>query len=228
MTVSLTPVYAITLAILVNLTQTALAVSVPMQLDNQHWQALEYRSIPANRVTQLEQGLKIQVDASASPLIYVFDEAKTINEVSVMGMIGQLPVIPPGLVQGEKGADDFPFRLGLVLEGDKTLSLAQELFAAQWVKILFNLAPEASGIDHIMFLNLANSGLASSFAAKREHPDGNGLYTELIVERVFAEQNFNINYALPMPERVIALWISADGDDTGSKYALTVNSISYK
>lgn len=228
MSVNLTPVYAITLAILAGLAQTAFAVNVPMQLDNQHWQALEYRSIPANRVTQLEQGLKIQVDASASPLIYVFDETKTISEVSVMGMIGQLPVIPAGLQQGEKGADDFPFRLGLVLEGDKTLNFAQELLAAQWVKILFNLAPEESGIDHIMFLNLANSGPSNIFNAEREHPHGNGLYTELIIERVFAERDFNFNYELPMPERVIALWISADGDDTGSKYALTVNSISYK
>jgi hypothetical protein len=92
---------------------------------------------------------------------------------------------------------------------------------------LFNLAPEESGIDQIMFLNLANFSSSNSFETEREHPNGNGLYTELIVERVFADQDFNFNYALPMPERVIALWISADGDDTGSTYALTVNSISY-
>ena len=78
-----------------------------------------------------------------------------------------------------------------------------------------------------MFLNQANSGSSNSFETEREHPDGNGLYTELIIERVFADGDFNFNYVLPMPERVIALWISADGDDTGSKYALTVNSISY-
>lgn len=218
---------AASLTVLTSLTQTAVAISVPMQLNKQHWQALEYNNIRANRVSQVEQGLQIQVDGSASPLIYVFDQPQTIRQISVMGALGQLPVIPQGLKQGEKGADDFPFRLGLVLEGEKTLNFAQKLIAAQWVKILFDLAPEKSGIDHIMFLNLTNQGPGQSFRTQREHPGGKGLYTETIVKQVTADENFDFSYTLSMPKKVIALWISSDGDDTGSNYALTVNSISY-
>jgi hypothetical protein len=206
----------------------ALAISVPMQLDKNHWQNLEYNSIPANRVTTLVQGLQIEIDASASPLIYVFTETQTIKQISVKGMIGSLPVIPPGLKQGEKGADDFPFRLGLVLEGDKTLNFAQKLIAAQWVKILFGLAAKDTGIDHIMFLNLANPGFSPTSGTQREHHDGKGLFTETFVGWIAADQKFNFSYKLPMPKKVIALWISSDGDDTGSSYTLTVNSISYE
>jgi hypothetical protein len=206
----------------------AFAVSVPMQLDKHHWQSLKYNSIPANQVTELAQGLQIRIDASASPLIYVFDETQTINQVSVKGMISGLPVIPQELKQGEKGADDFPFRLGLVLEGDKTLNFVQRLIAAQWVKILFGLAPEDTGIDHIMFLNLANQGFQPTSNILRKHPGGKGLITETYIGQIAADQDFNFSYNLRMPEKVIAFWISADGDDTGSSYALTVNSISYE
>ncbi len=198
-----------------------------MQLGEQHWQALQYDSIRANTVTESAHGLQIAVDASASPLIYVFDEAQTIHQVSVMGILDQLPAIPPGLKQGQKGADDFPFRLGLVIEGDKTLSFAQHFIAAQWVKLLFGLAPEESGIEQIMFLNLANADNGTSFATQREHPNSGGLYTETIVSQVSADENFDFNYTLPLPVNVIALWISSDGDDTGSSYSLTVTSISY-
>jgi len=221
-------VYIATLIALSNLSQPAFAGSVPMQLGEQYWQTLEYNNIRTNTVTELEQGLQIQVDASASPLIYVFDQPQTIQQVSVKGMMGRLPAIPSGLKQGEKGADDFPFRLGLVLEGDKTLNFAQKLIAAQWVKILFSLAPEEAGIDQIMFLNLANAGKAANFEIQREHPDSKGLYTETIVKQVSADEKFYFDYTLAMPVKVIALWISSDGDDTGASYSLTVNSISYQ
>jgi len=126
--------------------------------------------------------------------------------------MGRLPVIPQGLKQGEKGADDFPFRLGLVLEGDKTLNFPQKLIVAQWVKILFDLAPVDTGIDRIMFLNLANPGTGLSEKTQHEHSGGKGLFTETIIKQVAADGNFDFSYTLPMPEKVLALWISSDGE----------------
>jgi hypothetical protein len=142
-----------------------------------------------------------------------------------MGKMGQLPIIPKGVQQGDKGADDFPFRLGLVLEGEKKLNFGQKLIAAEWVKILFALAPPGTGIDHVKFLNLANPGYIGW--QQRGQAGGKGLFTETIVDQVKPEENFDLNYTLPMPESVIAIWISADGDDTESNFSLTVNSISF-
>jgi len=218
---------ALALMVISSLPNAVFATGVPMQLSEQHWRSLAYKNIHANRVTELEQGLKIQVDASASPLIYLFDEPQTISRISVSGMMGALPTIPSGLKQGGIGADDFPFRLGLVVQGDRTLGFTEQLFAAQWVKILFGLAPQWAGIDHIAFLNLANSGVETQFETRREHPRSKGLFTETIISRASADQGFDFSYTLPMPEKVIALWVSIDGDDTRSSYALTVNSISY-
>ncbi len=219
--------YAAILTSLIGLTQSAGAINVPMQLDKQHWHALKYHNIRANRVNQVEQGLRIQVNKSASPLIYIFDRPQIIHEISVTGVMGRLPAIPQGIKQGDKGADDFPFRLGLVLEGEKKLNFAQKLIATQWVKILFDLAPDDTGIDRIMFLNLANPGTGQRDKVQHEQFGRKGLYTETIVGQVAVGENFGFRYTLPMPEKVLALWISSDGDDTGSSYALTVNSISY-
>ena len=78
-----------------------------------------------------------------------------------------------------------------------------------------------------MFLNLANPGTGQSEKTQHEHSGEKDLFTETIVKQVAADENFDFSYTLPMPEKVLALWISSDGDDTGSNFALTVNSISY-
>lgn len=210
---------------LLSLSQTVVAITVPLELEKQQWRALEYRNIRANQVSQEKQGLRIQVDSSASPLIYVFDSPQTIQKISVRGKMGDLPNIPEDRVQGEKGVDDFPLRLGLVLKGDKKLNFAQRLIAAEWVKILFDLAPPDTGIDQIMFLTVANSGYVNE--PERVHSNEKNLFTEIIVKQVNPNEKFHFTYTLPMPEQVIALWISADGDDTGSKFELVVNAITY-
>lgn len=202
------------------------AMEVPLELQHDNWQQLEYDNIPANRVTQLEHGIAIHVESSASPLIYLFDRPVELSKLKVTGQMGALPVIPEGLVQGDRHADDFPLRVGLVLEGDKTLNFAQRLIASQWIRTLFELAPGDTGIDRIHFLNLANPGQPGW--GRREHPDGRGLYTETIVKQVEAGQPYDLEFEASESTRVLALWISADGDDTGSVYSLSIESIYYE
>ena len=220
------------LILLLTLTQMILsshlaraAKQVPLELDAKQWQILEYSNIPANRVSQDKYGIRIDVQASASPLIYIFDQPQSIQSISVSGTIGLLPMIPEGAQQGDRGADDFPFRLGLVLEGDRNLDLVQRLIASEWIKTLFRLAPEGSGIDHIRFLNLSNPEPVGW--QHRVHPDSKGLFIESIVGQADSNMDFNLNHTLDMPYNVLALWISSDGDDTGSSYSLTLNSVSY-
>ena len=215
-----------TLTLLIFGSKSAFALTrVPLELDSQHWHLLEYHNIPANRVSQNEGGIRIDVQASASPLIYTFEQPQSIRHISVSGKISLLPAIPEGAQQGDRGADDFPFRLGLVLEGDKNLTFAQRLIASDWVKQLFDLAPESSGIDQVRFLNLRNPAPVNW--QQRIHPESRGLFTEVIVGQADANMRFELEHTLDAPLRVLALWISADGDDTGSFYSLTLDSVSY-
>lgn len=215
----------ISLAVIICLPHTALALDVPLKLDNKNWQSLTYKNIKANTVSQTEDGIHIAINSSASPLIYVFDTPQTIQNVTVLGKMGKLPVIPEGVVQGELGADDFPFRLGLVMAGDKTLNFAEKLIAPQWVKTLYSLAPKGAGVDHIHFLNLANAGGTLNWQ-QRNHPRSKGLFKETIIKQIASQTPFDLSYALPQSAKILALWISADGDDTQSSYELTLNSIS--
>lgn len=215
----------LSLLVITCFTQPVFALDIPLQLDNKNWQSLTYKNIKANTVSQTENGFRIAIHSSASPLIYVFNTPQTIQNVNVLGMMGDLPVIPDGFIQGDVGADDFPFRLGLVMAGDKTLNFAEKLIAPQWVKTLYALAPEGAGVDHIHFLNLANPGGALNWQ-QRNHPRSKGLFKETIIKRIAADSQFNLSYTLPQAAKVLALWISADGDDTDSSYELTLNSIS--
>lgn len=211
-----------TLFLLLCVNTLVLATEIPLQIEG-NWRPLNYKNIPANTYSETEKGLKIEVNSSASPLIYVFDTPQTIQSIRVNGEIGQLPVIPANLTQGDTGADDFPFRLGLVFEGDKTLNFAQKLIAPAWVKTLYGLAPENTGVDHVLFLSLANPGALSW--KTREHPSSKGLFKETIVQHIEPNQAFEMNYDLPQSASILALWISSDGDDTASDYALTLKSI---
>lgn len=202
------------------------AAEVPLDLDRPNWQTLEYKGIPANTVRQTDDVVKIGVNASASPLIYVFDQPQSLKQIQVKGeIIGNLPGIPNELKQGEQGADDFAFRIGLVIAGTKRLNFAQKLIAADWVTTLYDLAPEGEGIDHVQFLNLANPGTTTW--NQRVHPLSKGLFVETIVNKIHPNENFELNYTLPEATRVLALWISSDGDDTASSYTVKLNNINY-
>lgn len=203
------------------------AAEVPLDLDHPNWQTLEYKGIPPNTVRQIGDAVQIDVNASASPLIYVFNQPQELREMHVSGsIIGDLPDIRAGILQGDKNADDFAFRIGLVIAGSKTLNFAQKLVAADWVTTLYELAPEGEGIDHIQFLNLANPD--TNAWRQRVHPSSKGLFVETIVDQIHADQDFMLDYALPEPTRVLALWISSDGDDTASSYTIKLNKISYQ
>ena len=43
-----------------------------------------------------------------------------------------------------------------------------------------------------------------------------------------AAGNFLIDHAFDQTKQVVALWISADGDDTQSSFDVTIDSISYQ
>jgi hypothetical protein len=208
----------------INVSPIANAIEIPLQLDDPHWQILMFDNIPANQVSQTRDGLKIEINKSASPLIYVFDEPQTVKSVSAMGKMGQLPAIPMHQQQGDKGADDYPLRIGLVIEGEKTLNFMQRLISAEWVKTLFDLAPDGTGIDHVFFLTLSNGGEMPGSAVGESKKSG--LFAQTVVKQVNPNESFDLYYTLDTSTRVIALWISADGDDTESMFELEINSIS--
>ncbi|CAM3698335.1 hypothetical protein [Parendozoicomonas haliclonae] len=188
--------------------------------DKNGWQLLSYSSIPPNQV-EIENGeMIIAVNQSASPIIYPFQKPLAVSEISLdIRVIGQLQGMASA--QGEKGADDFLFRLGLVYEGEQTQNIFQRAIAADWVKTLFALAPAGTGVDHIAFFNLFTDPQLEG--KQRVHPASDLLHESFVLQAEDGEtQLFRIQ---PDSDRkVLALWISSDGDDTGSAFTVRLNN----
>lgn len=196
------------------------AIALPVQ-QTDNWQLLEYNRLEANQVVFTREGMKVTVDQSASPIIYPLDNPKTVTRVSVTGNLSNLLDVPPN-TQGQKGNDDFSLKIGLVVAGEKTLSPVQKLFSAKWIKKLFDLAPEGTGVDRIYFLNAVQH--ENLLGQQRQHP-----LSELIYENnvwlLDRSGDFSLDYRLESPQNVIAIWLSIDGDDTQSRYTTTINSL---
>ncbi len=204
------------------------ALVLPLNAPNS-WQVLSYKKIPANNVTFSDQGMNVAVNKSASPLIFPFKQAQMVSEVSVKGTVNGKVSFTKGQTQGGQKADDFGLRIGLVVAGKKRLNFAKKLIAPKWVKKLFSLAPKGTGVDHIYFLNATEQN--PMLGKKRNHP-----LSELIKEDnrwllSFDNQNkanFDFNAKINKPKKVLALWISVDGDDTQSIFNTNITELKIK
>ncbi len=199
------------------------ALAIPLNsADN--WQVLQFSGLKPNKVYFTDKGLKVSVDKSASPIIYPFKKAIYIESIHLKGELSQLINFKPQQIQGQKSLDDYTLRLGLVIEGTKKLSFAQKLIAPAWVKKLYSLAPKGTGVDHIKFINATEQ--PKLLNTHRTHP----------LTKLFKESNpwlidksgvFDLKYTLPKAQKVIALWISIDGDDTKSSFEVKINEINF-
>ena len=195
------------------------SISIPLH-SSKDWQVLTYNGINSNQVEFAPKSLTVKVNKSASPIIYPLKQPVLLKRVKVTGSIEGSIDFKNGK-QGEEGFDDYIFRLGLVLKGEKTLGFTQKLAAPKWIKTLFKLAPKGIGVDHIYFLNVGNP--KSSVGQKRNHP-----LSDLLKEEIVSVHNSStllIDKKFDVPKEVLALWISTDGDDTNSQFTVQVKSI---
>jgi len=213
----------ILLAFVLSGAATALAQApllVPLH-EQKGWQVLQYSNLPPHRVNFSPAGLQMTVEASAMPVIYPLRSPMRVAAVRVQGRVdGSLRL--PALRQGEPKFDDYVFRLGLVASGERKLNFVQRQVAPSWVRTLFALAPEGSGISRIQFFNVGADSAA--IGRERQHP-----LSELIFERVVAvprpDGRFDFEHRLALPLDAVAVWLSSDGDDSGSSYAVQVERI---
>lgn len=201
---------------------TSVLLPLLISLNLSDWQKLRFEKIKEHQLTQNGMEMKIDVNSSAMPLIYPLKLATEVKRVCVeISLNGDLR-LKDSSIQGQKKWDDFRFRFGLVREGNQTLSWGKKLFAAEWVKKLFSLGKEYKGIKDILFLNLLES--PEQLGHSRKHP-----LSDLIEERyVWVKKPDKwqfLEYEFEQPQKVIALWLSSDGDDTKSTFSLNIRKI---
>lgn len=199
----------------------AQAIEVPTRsLDG--WSTLSFNNVDANDVSIVESTLHIAVDGSASPLVYKLEEPVLISGVTVVAHWSGELRIPAGVEQGDKGADDFVLKFGIVESGEQTLNWLQRRIAADWIEQLFDLAPKGSGVERILFLSTTQS--RSQLGSSRRHPLNDLLY-ERRVRHLEGTGQFTMTEQFESPIRTLGLWISSDGDDTNSRFDLGLQRI---
>ncbi len=205
------------LALLLTINVFALEVS----FNKIDWQVLSYSGITPNQFQFEKSHLKLKIDKSASPLIYPLKKPINVKELSFKGRVqGQLNLKEK---QGEKGSDDFLLRVGLVYEGEQTLNWFQKKIAASWIIKLFELAPSGTGVSHIQFYNIYSDDRLNGVS--RTHPLSE-LIKESMVAKVDNQQEFEVKINIEQKRKVLAIWISSDGDDTNSQFEVLINSLS--
>ncbi len=199
----------------------AATVDIPVD-DLSGWTRQSYNKIRPNEVAIDNGALHIGVRGSASPLVFGFETPLQLIGITVVASWSGELQIPEGLTQGDENADDFVLKFGVVEAGDQTLNWLQRQIAADWIQQLFCLAPPDSGVRRINFLTTTQQ--AKLVGSTRTHPLSE-LLTESRILDLQSPGSFEMKYEFPIPVEALGLWISADGDDTGSDFDLHIERI---
>ena len=203
------------------LTTPAMALEVAVN-DLKPWTILSFNKIPPNEVVVDKDALLIKVRSSASPLIYKFDKPTRITGFSVdASWTGELR-IPTGAIEGDQNADDFVLKFGVVESGEQRLNWLQRRIAADWIKQLFKLAPKDSGVKRINFFSTTQQ--KAQLDTSRTHPLSDLLF-ETRITYLEAPGSFKMKHEFAVPVEALGLWLSLDGDDTGSSFDLHIRNI---
>lgn len=194
-------------------------VVIPLDMKNR-WTEISFGKIPANTVTYAVNNLTVHVNKSASPLVFKLDSPLNIQSVEVsLKFNGDLT----NKAENAKIEDDSVFRIGLVASGDQTLTGIKKLFAPDWVKKLFALAPDGAGLDKIYFFNVGR--LANQMGLSRAHPKSDLMHEEIVAIKNPDQNSLSFTKIFDKPIKSAALWISIDGDDSQSKYDTIIENI---
>jgi hypothetical protein len=199
-----------------SITTPFLYAAIIIPLHSSSWKHIDFGKIKTNEIT-FSNNIIINVDNSSSFLIHKLETPKEIKSISIEIDISKKLNI-------KSASDDYPFKIGLIIEGDKKLTGMKKFFAPKWIKEVYKFAGNMKGLDHIeMFIATFNKELHGQ---KREHPQSD-LFTENFVFNLNDKGVQRFNYKLEKPITASALWLSADGDGSNSSFSTTVKSITF-
>tara|TARA_B110001454_G_scaffold218991_1_gene249124 strand:- start:167661 stop:168323 length:663 start_codon:yes stop_codon:yes gene_type:complete len=189
------------------------------------WKTEKFSGVPKNETAVSPGGLYVKVKNSAGPLIFPLKSKTKFVGFKIRGEFKGLPKITNPSLQGEKGFDDYPLRLGFVIPGEKKLSGFKKMIAAQWVKNLYEQVEDGIGIDSVHFFNVTQN--TQQVGKIRTHPA-----SDLFHEEFFAEVKhsgpFAYDFQFQKPIEAIAIWLSIDGDDTKSTFDVLISGLELK
>lgn len=184
------------------------------------WRNFPFDKTSTNKVVFDAQGMHIRVDHSASFSLHKLSLAQPITKLSASGSFTAFPTLKAEEAEGVGHNDDFVLRVGLIFAGDNRLSWWSRQFAPRWIVDLSQLDPE-QGIEKIHYYQVAQRlpvGTQREISA-RWH------LQSTIAARPEAPGPFRFEISVDEKEPCLAVWVQADGDDTSSTFAVTVERL---
>ncbi|MBX2867124.1 MAG: hypothetical protein KTR18_00505 [Acidiferrobacterales bacterium] len=197
------------------------ATGADISLDTKDWHLLSYRGIPSHTISNTQGALSVSVKRSASPLITLLDNPRSVKELDIKAtIVGDL--VLSEVTQGNKGADDFRLRVGLIFAGHTVVDPFQLSVAPSWIKRLHTLLPKNLGVSHVQFWNTyLDASLANQ---QRIHPTTDRWRENFVLE-VDAEGKIQQRLEISETAKLLGIWISSDGDDTGSCFEVKIERL---
>ena len=186
------------------------------------WKIDSFSNAKRHEVSFSEKGMFIKVRRSASPIFFPLKGEVSVVGFKVTGEFTDLPKFSDPNRQGEKGFDDFPLRVGLVIPGANKLTGFKKMVAPSWIKRIYDQIPKERGLDHVQFFNVTQN--KAILGKTRNHPASDLLREDFFV---FADKAgpFTYEAKIEAPIKTVALWISSDGDDTKSDYDVLISEL---
>lgn len=195
-----------------------------LDLDLTKAKAVIFPKSPSNSFQFQKPKLTITVNSSAGAQIYLLPEPQKIKKIIVKGRLTSGSIILPNEEkQGDKGKDDFVFRLGVITKGLKRLNWIERQIAPAWMTMLQEAAPKDIGLKHINFHAVANKGQT---IGKDNFAFLSSYFLEDISTTLNDKNEFELILTPPESDEIFAFWLGADGDDTKSNFVLEIYQFS--
>jgi hypothetical protein len=209
-------------------------IAIPMGTSD-GWLELKFSKITPNVIQRSETGTLVKVNGSASPLIHGFGKITPVDgiaaEVEITGNLNRLE-------SWKEFEEDSLLRIGLVAEGPEKLGTMGSLFAPEWVKRMFALAPKGHGLDKIYFYSVTSR--KELIGKSRQHPKSKFMHEEYMflapipagptvgsTDSPAKPVSVSISKKFTSPIPAAGIWLSIDGDDSKSKFEVKIKSLSY-
>jgi hypothetical protein len=110
------------------------------------------------------------------------------------------------------------------------------LFAPDWVKRMFALAPKGHGLDKIYFYSITSRN--ELLGKSRQHPKSKFMHEEYVFlapipagestdTAATKPVSMSISKKFATPIAAAGIWLSIDGDDSKSKFEIKIKSLNY-
>lgn len=187
------------------------SVAIPLS-SSTNWSAIFAVPVKQGSATFGANGLQLRIIEDGCTLVHVLETNSMIQRVVAAGtMRGVMKSPVPLEKQGRP--KDFYLRIGIVEKGKRRLSWLEKLLASEWIVRMEQLVPPDVGIGSIKFFSLGADPKLDGRQWKAKY----GI-VECQLRALKDGEQFELTFDLAKPQNVLAIWLFADGDESGSKF----------